>query len=126
VSEFSDEVNQSAAKAAGMDTDEMHRVQHVLHSNAQAFLTDFVGYMAENHRISPASSTATIMQVALHGIIFAAPGAPVTDWARALCDTLDRELAGKPPLPAQVARLQKATLAVMTATRDRVKAGRMQ
>jgi hypothetical protein len=126
VSDFHDDINQHAANAAGMDTDEMHRVQQVLLGNAQAFLTDFVGHMAEHHRISAASSTATIMQVALHGIIFAAPGAPVTDWARALCDTLDREMAGKPPLPAQIARLQKHTLAVMTATRDRIKAGRMQ
>jgi hypothetical protein len=126
MSEFSDEVNQHAAKAAGIDLDEMHRVQQVLHGNALAFLQDFVKYMVDEHSMSPASSAATILQVALHGMIFAAAGAPVIDWMRTLCDTLDRELEGKPPLPAQTARLQKLTLAVMQAAEDRAKRGRVQ
>lgn len=126
MSEFSDAVNQHAAKAAGMDLEEMHRVEQLLEGNARAFLQDFITYMADTHSMSPASSMSTILQVALHGMIFAAPGAPVTDWMRTLCDTLDRELEGKPPLPAQQARIQKLTLAVMQATKDRANRGRVQ
>lgn len=115
MSDLSDQMNRETGAAIGMDAAEVERIQRVLHGNAMVALQLYCAGMAEEG-IGPASASATLLQVALHGVIHTSgPGAPVTDWLRALCDTLDREIAGKEPLPAQVQRLQKLTLAVMAA-----------
>lgn len=99
----------------GLEADQVERLGQMMHGHAVVTLQGFCAMMLEQ-RVSPASACATLLQVALHGAIQnCGPGAPVTDWLRALLDTLDREIAGKEPFPAQVQRLQKLTIAVMNA-----------
>ena len=120
-------VNAAMGEALGYDQAAVLEVQQAVQAAAKELIVDFASDCKTDLRIAPCTSIGTILQVAIHALLQVAPGSPVLQHTRLICDMIEREMAGKPPLPAQLQQAQKLGIAIsMASRRNAVGGGQLQ
>jgi len=117
------DVNADMSDALGYDPDRVAAVQPMIFSAAKQAVIDFALTCKTELGVAPCTAAGSLMQASIHALIQFAPGGPVLDHLRTLCDVIERDMAGKPPLPAHMQRLEKLGIAVSLAARRKSEGG---